>query len=136
MMEKTLIRRVNRWFTDSGQLTCIEVPLGSKRIDLVSLNLGTEAVTAVEGKISDWRSGLLQALPYRLCADYVYLAVDERFAHRVDRKACSRYGVGVLAVNGTASVSLKAFPSKVIHRSLHEEVRSFVERVSRVQSRG
>ncbi len=135
MIEKTLIRRVNRWFTDSGQLTCIEVPLGSKRIDLVSLIPETDTVSAVEGKVSDWKSGVLQALPYRLCADFVYLAIDEKFAHRVDREACSRYGVGILSVNGSARVLSKACPSKIIHDSLREKVRAFVEHSPRAQPR-
>ncbi len=135
MMERTLIRRVDRWFTDNGQLTCREVPLGSKRIDLVAIDQKTEAVSAVEGKISDWKSGLVQTLPYRLCANYVYLAIDERFAHRVNREACSRYGVGIVSVNGSASVLLNAHASKIVHSSLQRDVRLFVEQASRAQSR-
>ncbi len=123
MIERTVVQRVDRMFRDRGLRVRREVPLGAKRIDLVAFDPQSSEVTAVEAKVRDWRAGLRQAMIYRICADRVYIAVDERYAARVDFAALRPYGIGAIAVNGTAQVVLKAKHSAIIHLGLLREIR-------------
>jgi len=127
MKESTLVRRVDRMFQGQGLRVRREVPVGPKRIDLVALNPRSRQVTAVEAKVEDWRAGLRQAMIYRICADLVYVAVDDRFINRLDFDLLQQYGIGSIAVNGSAQVIRRAKPSTIIHRSLLERVRGYLE---------
>lgn len=123
MKEKTVVQRVDRMFKDRGLQVRREVPLGAKRIDLVAFDPRSAEVTAVEAKVRDWRAGLRQAMIYRICADRVYLAVDERYAGRIDCAALKPYGIGAIAVNGAAQVVLRARHSTIVHLGLLREIR-------------
>ena len=123
MKESTVVRRVGRMFKDKGLQVMREVPFGPKRIDLVALDPQSKRVTAVEAKVEDWRAGFRQAMIYRICANHVYIAVDERFVRRVDFRALRPYGIGAIVVNGVAEVVLKARPSAIVHRGLLGQVR-------------
>jgi len=127
MKESTIVRRVDRFLKEDGMVTAREVPLGRKKIDLVAVDPRSRRVTAVEAKVRDWRSGLRQALIYRLCANRVYLAVEERFSRNPDEDALAGYGVGLIAVDGQATVVTKARESGIIHVGLLQEVRNLVE---------
>ncbi len=129
MKEKTVVQRVDRMFRDRGLRVQREVPLAAKRIDLVAFNPRSAEITAVEAKVRDWRAGLRQAMIYRICADRVYVAVDERFADRMDFGALRPYGIGAIAVNGTAQVVLRAGQSTIVHSGLLRKIReSFANR--------
>jgi hypothetical protein len=123
MKEVTVVRRVGRMFTEQGFEIRREVAVGPKRIDLAALNPHSGEVTAVEAKVEDWHAGLKQAMIYRICANRVYLAVEERFAPRIDFGALRPYGIGAIAVDGAAHMILKARPSTIVHPSLLQEVR-------------
>lgn len=101
--------------------------MGPKRIDLVALDPNSGRVTAVEAKVDNWRAGLRQAMIYRICANHVFIAVDQRFADRMDFDTLRSYGIGAIAVNGVAEVVLKAGPSTIVHRGLLRKVRGFIE---------
>lgn len=124
MKEVTVVRRVGRMFREQGFEVRREVPMGPKRIDLAALNPHSGEVMAVEAKVEDWRRGLRQAMIYRICANRVYIAVDERFSSRVDFGVLRPYGIGAIAVDGAARVVLKARRSTIVHQSLLGEVRA------------
>jgi len=123
MKETTVVWRVSRMFKQKGLLVKREVPLGTKRIDLVALDPHSKQVTAVEAKVEDWRAGLRQAVIYRICANRVYIAVDQRFVQRLDFRTIESYGIGAIVVDGIAEVILKARPSSIVHRGLLGQVR-------------
>jgi hypothetical protein len=123
MKETTVVLRVGRMFKEKGLLVKREVPLGTKRIDLVALDPHSKQVTAVEAKVDDWRAGLRQAVIYRICANRVYIAVDKRFVQRLDLGTIGSYGIGAIVVDGVAEVILKASPSSIVHRGLLRQVR-------------
>ena len=127
MRETTIVRRVDNLFENEGLATAKEVPLGPKRIDLVAVSPNSRRVVAVEAKVHDWRSGLRQALVYRLCAHHVYLAIDQRCSGNPDREILAGYGIGLISVDGQAEIVVKARTSKIVHVSLLEEVRDYVE---------
>jgi hypothetical protein len=131
MKESTIVRRVDRFLMEDGMVTAREVPLGRKKIDLAAVDPHSRRVIAVEAKVRDWRAGLRQAMMYRLCANRVYLAVEERFSRNTDEDALARYGIGLIAVDGQATVVTKARESRIIHVGLLQEVRNHVEHRSK-----
>lgn len=64
-----------------------------KKVDIASKN-----VVAIEAKLSDWKSGLNQALAYKQYSDYVYVAIDECCYKKVDTKLFENNNVGLILV--------------------------------------
>ena len=64
-----------------------------KKVDIASKN-----VVAIEAKLSDWKSGLNQALAYKQYSDYVYVAIDECCYKKIDVKLFENNNVGLILV--------------------------------------
>ena len=64
-----------------------------KKVDIASKN-----VVAIEAKLSDWKSGLNQALAYKQYSDYVYVAIDEFCYKKIDVKLFENNNVGLILV--------------------------------------
>ena len=62
-----------------------------------------KSVTAIEAKLSDWKSGIWQANRYSNVADNVYLAMPPEYIHRVDLEECRRKGVGLISFDPTTN---------------------------------
>ncbi len=120
--------RVRRYLIDIGYRVRSEIPFMSKRIDLVGVIPRSGTVVAIEAKVKDWRQGLQQALPYRLCSHKTYLAISTRYLHRVDRGMFGKFGVGLIAVDGSARVEISARTSPLTYPAYLETVRSQVLR--------
>jgi len=118
--------RVRRYLVDSGYRVRSEIPFISKRIDLVGVMPLSGTVVAIEAKVSDWRRGLQQALPYRLCSHMTFLAISARYLHRVDRVMLGKFGVGLIAVDGSARIEMAARTSRMTYPKYVEAVRSQV----------
>lgn len=76
-----------------------EVPMLSKKIDIVCIDPGKLHIIAIEVKMQEWRRGLQQAITYRICSDFVYLAIHRTFSHRVDKKLLQEMSVGLMVVD-------------------------------------
>jgi hypothetical protein len=118
--------KVRTHLLDEGFVVRREVPFLSKRIDIVGVQSESRQILAVEAKVRDWRKGLRQALTYRLCADEVYLALAAPYAKRADRGLLAEFGVGLMAVDGSARLELNAWPSQVVAPAFAQKVRSYV----------
>lgn len=64
-----------------------------KKVDLASKN-----VVAIEAKLSDWKSGLNQAITYKQYSDYVYVAIDECIYKKINIKHFEENNVGLILV--------------------------------------
>lgn len=73
-----------------------------KKVDIASKN-----VMAIEAKLTDWKSGLSQAMTYKQYSDYVYVAIDESCYSHVDRQLFKDNNVGLFLVG-------KGYAKKVI----------------------
>jgi hypothetical protein len=73
-----------------------EVPCLSHSVDLV-LEV-SEALIAVEFKLSDWRRGLSQAEHHLIAFDYCYVCLPKRTITASIREAFSKSGIGLLLV--------------------------------------
>ena len=96
-----------------------ELPFYEYRIDLYGFSTRRNSTVAFELKLTDWRRALEQALLYQLCSDYVYIAMPERSAERVDVAKLQSQGIGLISVleSGDCCCLLPA--------TEHSEVRQF-----------
>ncbi|MDB5225156.1 MAG: hypothetical protein JWL87_108 [Candidatus Adlerbacteria bacterium] len=68
---------------------------------------------SIEAKLSDWKSGVSQAIRYKSFSNSTYLAISEEYLDRVDRQTLRASGVGLISVSReNASLILKARTSK------------------------
>jgi hypothetical protein len=54
---------------------------------------------SIEAKLSDWKSGLFQALRYKNYSQKTFLAMSENYIHRVDQSLLKANNVGLISVS-------------------------------------
>ena len=75
-----------------------------KKVDAVTKNF-----IAVEAKISDWKSGLEQAVRYKQYANEVYVALSSEYVSKVDRQQFRDLNIGLMSVSfGKLKIPIKA----------------------------
>lgn len=80
-----------------------------KKIDEVTKNL-----IAVEAKLSDWKSGLEQAVRYKQYANEVYVAISSKYVGKVDKQLFKNKNIGLMSVSkGKLTIPVKAKKEKV-----------------------
>jgi len=84
-----------------------------------------KSVTAIEAKLTDWKSGLWQASRYKNVADKVYLAMPAEFIHRVDLNECHRKGVGLISFDPETN-KYKIIVKSAVQNPLDPPVRNYV----------
>ena len=125
--EADLVTVVKKSFIERGFKVNTEVPMLSKRIDILSINPETNDVIAVEAKMQKWNRALQQALTYRLCSNLVYIAIHHDFSHRVNKELLQKYGVGLIIVNhDDIDIPLEALPSTIMHQGMKEDVMPYL----------
>jgi hypothetical protein len=118
--EKQLLKPVAKFAHQQGfYLQENELPFYEYRIDLYGFSAYHNSTVAFELKLVNWRRALEQALLYQLCSDYVYIAMPERSAGKVDVAELKSQGIGLISVleSGDCSCLLPAVA--------HCEVRQF-----------
>jgi len=125
--EKELVAVVTKSFGDQGLIVTTEVPMLSKKIDILCLNTETDDIIAIEAKIGKWRRALQQALTYRLCSDYVYIAIHHKYSHRVQKDLLDKHGVGLIVVNDDSiEIPLDPSQSTVMNQKMKDDVLTYV----------
>lgn len=114
--ENMLLPMVEEYFGALYSVQEKEVPFYDHRIDLYGYSPSSDCSIAVELKLRNWKRALQQALVYQLCSDYVYIAVPQSTAQRVDVEVLREHGIGLLSITDTnCIVALPAFPSPVVN---------------------
>ena len=125
--EADLVAVVRESFKEQGFLVNTEVPMLSKRIDTLCMIPDTNDVIAVVAKSQKWKRALQQALTYRLCSNFVYIAIHHDFSHRVKKELLQKHGVGLIVVNNDdIDIPLEALPSTVTHQGIKEDVMPYI----------
>lgn len=104
-----------------------QVPLKTRRVDLVCVPHTGTTMTAIELKVKDWKRALEQALGYTLFADKVYVALPREYTHRVQNEILDEYGIGLLGVDHFVRVIKPARTNLRIHPSLRRHLRKSLE---------
>lgn len=133
MLEEDLRPIVTRFLEQQGMEVHDEVPLNGRVADLVGLGDG---LTAVELKLSDWKTGLRQAICYQVACDRSYLCLPFPKALRLLAKShyLHREGVGLLGClleREQVRVLLPARPSPRCLPFVGEHVQSQLRRLRR-----
>lgn len=80
-----------------------------KKIDAVAPNF-----IAIEAKLSDWKSGLEQAVRYKQYATEVYIAISSENIDKVDKNLLRNMNIGLMSVSeGKLKIPVKAKKEKV-----------------------
>jgi len=118
--ESQLLKPVARFAKRQGfRLQTAEVPFYEYRIDLYGFSPKNNATIAIELKLTKWRRALEQVMLYQLCSDFVYIAMPESSARRVDAAELQKNGVGLIAVLESGACSC------ILPAAEHDEVRQF-----------
>ncbi|MFA5771120.1 MAG: hypothetical protein WC974_00080 [Thermoplasmata archaeon] len=121
--EAKLVDVVKHSFVKNRFIVYTEVPMLSKKIDVVCINPNTNDVYAIEAKMHKWRRALQQALTYRLCSDFSYIAIPEENSDKVDTDLLSKYGIGLIVVHKNGiTVPQEASVSNVLHHRMKEDI--------------
>ena len=125
--EAEMVDILKIFFENQDLIVTTEVPMLSKRIDMLCLNLKTNDIIAVEAKLQKWKRALQQALTYRVCSEHVYIAIHHDFSHRVDRELLQKKGVGLIVVNqNEVTIPIEPSESMITHHRIKEDVMSFM----------
>lgn len=97
IQNKDLLRRFKKFLKKLEKAGYITIDNNKihiiKKVDLASRN-----VVAIEAKLSDWKSGLNQAITYKQYSDYVYVAIDECVYKKINIKQFEDNNVGLILV--------------------------------------
>jgi hypothetical protein len=120
VFENIMVPKVSEYFKNMGYQTFTEVPIMRKKVDLVAFD--NKNSIAVELKVKDWHRALRQAAIYKVLADYAYVAIWHEYLHRVNIEQFKQLGVGIIEVNMSAIINLKAEKSKIKEKRIEEEL--------------
>ena len=63
--------------------------------------------------MSDWKSGIYQAVRYKAFSNSSYLAISDEYLDKVDRKFLKKNGIGLITVsNSEAKIIIQAKSNK------------------------
>lgn len=97
--ESQLLEPVAKFAKRQGfRLQFKEMPFYEYRIDLYGFSAKDDLTIAIELKLTDWKRALEQALLYQLCSDFVYIAMPECSASRVDKTELRNNRIGLISV--------------------------------------
>ena len=124
--EADMVDMIKTFFEKKGFEVVTEVPMLSKRIDVVCLEKETQDIIAIEAKVQNWKRGLQQASTYRIGSDFAYLAIQRDFSHRVDEKLLQKMSVGLIVVDQSGVEILFEAPEHLIaHQRIREDIISY-----------
>jgi len=122
VLESSLRSPLKEYYENIGYKTYAEVPMLSRKIDLVSAKPDFSEVIAIEMKVQRWKDALQQALAYRIAADRVYVAMWHKYVHRIPIELFQKFGIGILSVNGVVEEKLVAKKSNNIHSTIASDL--------------
>lgn len=124
--EADMVDAIKTFFEQEGFRVITEVPMLSKRIDVVCLEKETQQIIAIEAKLQNWKRGLQQASTYRIGSDSVYLAILRNFSHRVNKRLLRKMSVGLIVVDQRGvEILFEAPEHTIVHQRIREDIISY-----------
>ena len=72
---------------------------------------GLQDLYSIEAKLEDWKSGFYQALRYKHYSHKSFLAISNKYCHRVDKVLLKENNIGLIAVSPN-SIDILINPKK------------------------
>lgn len=122
--ESELVEELTKNFTERCWFVKKEVPLLSKRIDIIALDNEKDVLIAVEVKVKNWKRAFRQALRYKLCSDETYVALHSKYIHNIDLRRFEKNGIGVISIHDDGDIDFMIKPQRneIYHHDLKNEV--------------
>ena len=108
----SLVETVFDYLNVKSYKTVKELPFLQRRVDIVGYKLRNDALIAVEAKVKNWQAAVKQAITCLLFADEVYIAMPTEYIHRVAQSEIFKFGIGLLEVNSSVHIIIKAVSSR------------------------
>ena len=95
-----------------------EIPVFSRSVDLVQYDFETNAITAIEFKIKDWKRAIRQLESVAMCFDYLVLCIPkpktEKCISNIE-SVCDEKGIGLCFWDETNdSINYECQPKQII----------------------
>jgi hypothetical protein len=124
--EAEMVSLIKTFFEKKGFKVTTEVPMLSKRIDIVCLKAETQDVIAIEAKLKNWKRGIRQASTYRIGSDFTYLAIHRSVSHRVDERLLEETNIGLIVVDkNKIEILFEASKHMITHQKIREDIISY-----------
>ena len=136
MFEKNLVDRLECHLSSEGEAVFREVPFLQRYIDIIGYNKASGKIVAIEAKIKNWRVALQQARICLLCSDEVYIALPQKFVHRVASDSLQSLGIGLLSVGDDVEIIIKPGPPKYKHDYHFEWLIALLNRIETAKNGG
>jgi superfamily II helicase len=109
----TIDKKFHNFLHDLEEMGYIKIT-GNHITSLKKIDVVTKNFIAIEAKLSDWKSGLEQAVRYKQYANEVYIAISSEYINKVDRDLLMHLNVGLMSVSqGKLRIPIKAKKEKV-----------------------
>jgi len=126
IFERDLYPPILLYLRENGFNYYEEVKFLTRQIDIIGKK--EKKIIAIEIKVSNWQRALQQALTCRLCADESYIAISEKYSHRVKLELLKEYGIGLIIVKeNEMEIVQKAKKSKIIHTTIIKKMLQEIE---------
>jgi len=127
MKERDLTQLFLKYLKKNKYVFDSEVQFLERRIDIVGKK--RQRTIAFELKIENWKKAFQQALSTKICTDYSYIVLFEKFLHRVNIDIFKREGLGVFSIDekGKVTKKLEAKQSTLIHPSIYNQIAKKLE---------
>ena len=126
--ESALRLPVRRFFEAQDYTVYEEVPLLARKVDVIAKK--GKKVVSVELKLHDWNRAIQQAYLNLHVSNYSFVALPEEIWSKVDPRLhylASTNGIGLISVDGSAKLIMRARPSQIIHPKLRS---AFLKKIS------
>lgn len=79
-------------------------------------------IVAIEAKLRDWKSGILQARRYKSFTDECYLAILSDYEKNIDQEMLDRFGIGLIIFNQVSGeIEVKKKPTQDEYLSFYKD---------------
>ncbi len=136
MKESQIVDAVADFLGNQSFRVVTELPFLQRHIDVVGYNSDLGTIRAIEAKISKWQIAIKQASTCLLFADEVYVAMPFQYIHRVPTEDIQRFGIGLLAINGSIDIIYPARSSRYSTEYYRNQALKQFQRLELLQTEG
>jgi hypothetical protein len=136
MFEKTIVDQLESHLASEYGVVFREVPFMHRYIDIIGYDKASGKIVAIEAKIENWSKALKQARTCLLCSDEVYIALPQKYVHRVNCDSLRSMGIGLLSVGEHVETKIKPGPPIYKHKYHFEWLIALLNRLEAAQKGG
>jgi len=119
-VSKSSTNKIVRWLLEEDYISKIDRGVYQK---VSNVENPIKKLIAIEAKLSDWKSGALQARRYKSFTDECYLAILSKQEANIDFSYLDRFGIGLILFDqSSGKISFKRKPQQNMLLSIYEDI--------------